>query len=96
MKRFDALLSSLPSGCIFDGELVVLDLGRSSSMPFRRRAPVYVAFDVLYADGEDLRPMPLSSRKSVLKHLLRNRNDVVVIDRIARPTQPAIPGSVRP
>jgi hypothetical protein len=24
MKRFDALLSSLPGGCIFDGEIVAL------------------------------------------------------------------------
>jgi bifunctional non-homologous end joining protein LigD len=25
MKRFDALLAGLPAGCVFDGEIVVLD-----------------------------------------------------------------------
>jgi bifunctional non-homologous end joining protein LigD len=49
---------------------------------FRRRAPVYVAFDVLYADGQDLRPRPLR-RKGVLKRLLRGRRDLVVMDGIA-------------
>jgi ATP-dependent DNA ligase len=73
MKRFDALLSSLPSGCIFDGEIVVLDefdrlrFNALSSAGARRQ---YVAFDVLYANAQDARAMPLSSRKSVLKQLL--------------------------
>jgi hypothetical protein len=36
MKRFDALLSILPTGCIFDGELVVLD---REGHPAIQRAP---------------------------------------------------------
>ena len=62
MKRFDALLGGLPTGCIFDGEIVALDEAgrpRFKWLMFRRRAPVYVAFDVLYADGQDLRSVPL-------------------------------------
>jgi bifunctional non-homologous end joining protein LigD len=49
MKRFDAVLGDLPAGCVFDGEIVVLDdLGRPrfNAPMFRRRQPVYVAFDV--------------------------------------------------
>ena len=37
----------------------------------------YVAFDVLYANAQDARAMPLSSRKSVLKQLLRARHDLI-------------------
>jgi ATP-dependent DNA ligase len=50
---------------------------------FRRRQPVYVAFAVLFADGEDLRSLPLVTRKAVLKQLLRGRDDLIVVDRIA-------------
>jgi bifunctional non-homologous end joining protein LigD len=85
MKRFTALLDGLPGGCIFDGEIVELDdTGRSrfNALMFRRRAPVYVVFDVLYADGQDLRSRPLRSRKGVLKRLLRGRRDLVVMDGI--------------
>jgi ATP-dependent DNA ligase len=45
---------------------------------FGWRAPVYVAFDVLFADGEDLRAKPLRTRKTVLKKLLRGRDDLIV------------------
>jgi ATP-dependent DNA ligase len=61
LRRFDALLSSLPGGCIFDGEIVVLDEAgrpRFNALMFRRRQPTYVAFDVLYTNGRDLRSMP--------------------------------------
>ena len=50
---------------------------------FHRRAPVYVAFDVLYAEGQDLRAMPLRSRNAVLKQLLGHRDDLIVMDGIA-------------
>jgi hypothetical protein len=50
---------------------------------FGRRQPVYVAFDVLYAGGRDIRVMPLRRRKSVLKRLLGAREDLVVTDGIA-------------
>ena len=50
---------------------------------FGRRQPVYVAFDVLFADGEDLRPKPLCERKATLKRLIGDRHDVIVMDVIA-------------
>jgi bifunctional non-homologous end joining protein LigD len=86
LKRYDALLDSLPPGCVFDGEIAVLDgEGRPhfNALLFRRRPPVYVAFDVLFANGEDLRPLPLATRKAVLKQLLRGREDLGVVDGIA-------------
>jgi bifunctional non-homologous end joining protein LigD len=86
LSRFEMLLSDLPKGCIFDGEIVVLDdAGRPqcNALMFGRRAPVYVAFDVLYADGQDLRAKPLRARKAMLKKLLGGRHDLIVIDGIA-------------
>jgi bifunctional non-homologous end joining protein LigD len=50
---------------------------------FHRRTPIYVAFDVLYAEDKDLREMPLRLRKSTLKRLLRGRDDLVVMDGVA-------------
>ena len=59
----------LPKGCVFDGELVVLDTaGRPQfkALMFGPGRPTYVAFDLLMADGEDLRPLPLRERKARL------------------------------
>src|ERR1700757_1547188 len=38
---------------------------------FGRRPPIYVAFDVLVARGEDVRTLPLARRKAVLKRLAK-------------------------
>jgi ATP-dependent DNA ligase len=59
----------LPNRHVFDGELVVLDdTGRPlfKELLFGRRRPTYVAFDLLIADGIDLRPLPLGQRKAAL------------------------------
>jgi ATP-dependent DNA ligase len=66
MKRFEGLLAVLPAGCILDGEIIAPDgTGRSifADLMLRRGAAAYVAFDVLAADGEDLRSLPLARRK---------------------------------
>ena len=39
---------------------------------FRRRPPIFVAFGVLVARGEEVRALPLARRKAVLKHLARD------------------------
>ena len=83
LKRYDGLVSGLPRGCVFDGEIAVLDRygrPRFNALLFHRGQPVYVAFDVLYAGADDLRSMPLARRKAVLKRLLRGRRDLIVID----------------
>jgi len=62
LTRFGALLESLPQGYVFDGEIVCLEeSGRPifTDLLFRRRDPVYVAFDVLNVEGADVRAMPL-------------------------------------
>jgi len=76
---------------ILDGELVVLDReGRSDfermqqrmnvhspSPDLRARHPVtYYVFDLLYCDGYDLREVPLSERKELLRRLLHPSGEI--------------------
>jgi DNA ligase D-like protein (predicted ligase) len=72
------------SDFIVDGEVVAFDQGRTSfallqqrlgvrhpEAALRARVPVfYYVFDVLWADGRDLRPEPLRARKQQLRGLL--------------------------
>jgi bifunctional non-homologous end joining protein LigD len=69
MPRFEPVLDLLPKGHVFDGELVLLDdAGHPlfNELLFGRCRPTYVAFDLLIADGIDLRPLPLRQRKAAL------------------------------
>src|SRR5256885_13597961 len=64
--------------CIIDGEVVALD--RNGAPDFaalqaalsegRSKDLTFFAFDLLYADGEDLRRLPLRERKDRLQRLL--------------------------
>ena len=72
MRRFEPLVGTLPYGYVFDGEIVCLDeTGRPSfnDLLFRKREPVYVAFDVLNVEGADVRGLPLRERRAVLDRL---------------------------
>ncbi len=72
LRRFERLLETLPQGCVFDGEIVALDeIGRPifNDLLFGRREPTYIAFDLLFADGEDIRPLPLKERKARLEKI---------------------------
>jgi ATP-dependent DNA ligase len=40
-------------------------------METRRREPVYIPFDILVADGEDIRELPLKERQSILDKIVR-------------------------
>jgi ATP dependent DNA ligase domain len=63
-----------PPGYIFDGEIVALDGdGRRvfNDLLFGRREPSYVAFDVLFVDGGDVRAAPLKERKALLQKVAR-------------------------
>ncbi len=68
--------SSIP--IVVDGEICSLDShGRSIFQGLQEaaktRAPlVYVVFDLIYADGRDLRASPLEERKSILQSLIRD------------------------
>jgi bifunctional non-homologous end joining protein LigD len=85
LRRFKELAGlatafrSLPA--VIDGEICVLDAqGRSSfqalqqvDKPVRggaRATLTFIAFDLLYADGRDLRSLPLEERKSKLEALI--------------------------
>ena len=69
-------------GYVFDGEVCVLDeLGRSDFDLLHDRAltrswkpglplAVYCIFDILFRGHDDLRPLPLSSRKQILADVL--------------------------
>ncbi len=60
---------------ILDGEIVCLDeQGKPdfNSLFFRRREPVFYAFDLLWHDGHDLRRHTLIERKDILRRLLKN------------------------
>jgi ATP-dependent DNA ligase len=70
LRRFEGVLDLLPKGHVFDGELVELDnAGRPlfHELLFGRGRPTYVAFDLLIANGRDLRP--LEQRKAMLARI---------------------------
>ena len=60
--------------CILDGELIAVGSdGRPNfeAMGSRRHPHCLCAFDLLWIDGEDLRPLPLAERQRQLAALLR-------------------------
>jgi ATP-dependent DNA ligase len=81
----DALLERLPPGCVVDGEIVIATAGgldfdalqlrlhpaESRVELLARETPSsFIAFDVLAADGEDLRAEPQVERRARLEALL--------------------------
>jgi bifunctional non-homologous end joining protein LigD len=85
LSRFAALATELASvlevdEAIIDGEVIVADeTGRPQFYDLLRRmaAPAYVAFDLLWRDGIDLRRLPLSERRSALRSLLPQGSRVI-------------------
>jgi bifunctional non-homologous end joining protein LigD len=73
-----AAMERLPCGAaIIDGEVIVQDARGvpdfQALVRALKRAPkrlVYIAFDLLHLDGEDLRGRPLEERRAMLKNLL--------------------------
>ncbi len=71
---------------LVDGEIVVFDeAGRSSFQALQnaesgqRAAATFVAFDLLYADGRDLRGLPLDARKEALAaHIVDGQQQVLL------------------
>src|SRR5215470_17885316 len=92
--RFSALakaIAALPSvDLILDGEVGVFDEGLVSRFDLLMgpdpdvvaTPPVYVAFDVLHAHGDDLRAKPLSARRDVLEDLVEDREGVFAVRRL--------------
>lgn len=83
-----AAASRLPAkNALLDGEIVALDKGGVSHFGALQEALaakkpdvlVYMAFDLLFLDGNDLRPLPLVERKKLLGDLLsRAEGDTVL------------------
>ena len=67
--------------CIIDGEVVALDHNgvpnfsalQAALSEGRSHDLIYFAFDLLFADAEDLRPLPLRQRKARLQRLLGSK-----------------------
>jgi hypothetical protein len=75
LKRYRHLLDDLPLDCVFDGEVCALDQdGRPdfNALLFRRKYPVYVSFDLLFYEREDIRCLPLKERRVLPPHLAVN------------------------
>ena len=80
----EALAAQRASDFIIDGEIVAFDDGQTRFARLQQRLGVrhpgpdllaavpvsYYIFDVLWADGRDLRPLPLRERKRILRDLL--------------------------
>jgi len=74
VKRFQHLLDSLPLDCVFDGEICALDSdGRPqfNALLFGRGEPVYVVFDLLFYEREDIRSLPLKERRAILDQVAK-------------------------
>jgi bifunctional non-homologous end joining protein LigD len=77
--RFGSLkeaLAKLPvENAILDGEIVCLDkngVSRFYQLLSNKGTPVFYAFDLLWLNGEDLRPEPLLERKETLRALIQS------------------------
>ena len=78
LSRFDTLGNQVAAvldadDAIIDGEVIAVDeTGRPVFIDLLRRkqAPGYVAFDLLWLDGADLRSLPLGERRRRLQDIL--------------------------
>jgi ATP-dependent DNA ligase len=63
---------------VLDGEIVCLDAGgkpQFRDLLFRRGEPRFVAFDLPWCEGEDLRSLTLIERKGRLRSIVRHSGD---------------------
>jgi bifunctional non-homologous end joining protein LigD len=89
MARLAEHLGRLPvRQAVLDGEVVVLDprgvsrfqlLQNALGDPTRADELIYCVFDLLHLDGRDLRELPLSERKTLLRKLLPRRTRTAAI-----------------
>jgi len=73
---------------IIDGEIVVLDQGKPSFAGLQSRGgmagagrnnpAVFIAFDVLYADGKPVMRQPLAERKKILKKMVLPGDNILL------------------
>ena len=108
-SRFSAIAAAakeLPD-CIIDGEVVALDHNGAPDFAALQAALsegdskslTYFVFDLLYADGEDLRPLPLTDRKERLQRLLagnsRAAKQIKYVEHLAEPGDAVLQSACR-
>src|SRR5437763_2969906 len=93
--------------CIIDGEVVALDHNgapdfaalQAALSECRSKDLTYFAFDLLYADGEDVRHLPLPQRKDRLQRLLdrsrRAENLIRYVEHLAQPGDAVLESACR-
>ncbi len=75
----------MPRTVVMDGEIVCLDQRghcQFNYLLFRRGEPCFVAFDLLYANGKDMRGEQLTDRKHELRRLNGGVMPVIYADHI--------------
>jgi len=85
LSRFDALAGQVAAAlavddAIIDGEIIAADeAGRPVFIDLVRgtRAPAYVAFDIAWLNGADLRSLPLHERRRLLQEILPKGSPIV-------------------
>lgn len=71
---------------VLDGEIACVDEAHRPcfrDLLFQKRQCIFIAFDLLYLNGKDLRVLPLLERKAMLKKLLlRKRSRMLYLDHV--------------
>lgn len=80
-------LSHIKQNMVLDGEIVAVVDGRPNFHALQNFGEVpahlqYVVFDILYAEGKDLRQKPLWERKDILKSILPHHSLLVYNDHV--------------
>lgn len=81
-----AIASLRPKTLLLDGEVVVFDhegVSRFQLLQQSSKGRIYVLFDCLYADGNDLRRKPLSQRRAMLEKVVRPNDRLMLSRRLA-------------
>src|SRR3954469_6597692 len=85
--RYPSLAAALDAdpadGFVIDGEAVAFVGGRDRFGGGEGSEVFYYVFDVLFADGRDVRPLPLEERRAVLEGVLRARDPVRLTEQVA-------------
>jgi len=88
--RFPGIAAAIaklqPPTLLLDGEVVVFDRRRISRFQLLQQGkgePVYVVFDCLFVDGQDLRHQPLATRRAALERSVRPSGVLLLSHRIA-------------
>ncbi len=101
-RRFEGMAAALGrlvvGDAVLDGEIVALDPRGAPRFQLLQKghdeAAIFVAFDLLWLDGEDLRPRPLETRRDLLESVLANAPPGIrLAERLPGPAAEALPAA---